>query len=67
MKPIFKDGKLVYNRPTLKEIAAYEDASTGQFFPEYKRVINTQEYKVDLSYKLWKLKNELLNHAHEND
>lgn len=67
MQPIFKDGKLVYNRPTLKEIAAYEDESTGQFFPEYKRVINTQEYKVDLSYKLWKLKNELLNHAHDND
>ena len=67
MQPIFKDGKLVYNRPTLKEIAAHEDESTAQFFPEYKRVINTQEYKVDLSYKLWKLKNELLNHAHDND
>ena len=61
MKPIFKDGKLVYNRPSLKEIAAHEDESTAQFFPEYKRVINTQEYKVDLSYKLWKLKNDLLN------
>ncbi|MBQ9276675.1 MAG: nicotinate phosphoribosyltransferase [Clostridia bacterium] len=64
MKPIFKDGKLVYNRPTLKEIAKHKDESAGQFFPEYKRVINTQDYKVDLSYKLWKLKNELLNNAH---
>lgn len=61
MQPIFKNGELVYNMPTLKEIAAHEDESTAQFFPEYKRVINTQEYKVDLSYKLWKLKNDLLN------
>ena len=61
MQPIFKNGKLVYDVPTLKDIAKHEDESTAQFFPEYKRVINTQEYKVDLSYKLWKLKNELLN------
>lgn len=61
IQPIFKNGELVYKMPTLKEIAQHEDESTGQFFPEYKRVINTQEYKVDLSYKLWKLKNDLLN------
>ena len=64
MVPIFKDGKLVYDMPTLKEICQREDESIASFFPEYRRVVNTQEYKVDLSQKLWDLKRELLNAAH---
>lgn len=64
MVPIFKDGKLVYDMPSLKEICAREDESIASFFPEYRRVVNTQEYKVDLSQKLWDLKRELLNAAH---
>lgn len=64
MVPIFKDGKLVYDMPSLKEICDVEDRNINSFFPEYRRVINTQDYKVDLSENLWKLKNELLNQAH---
>lgn len=64
MVPIFKDGKLVYDKPSLKEICQREDESIASFFPEYRRVVNTQEYKVDLSQKLWDLKRELLNAAH---
>ena len=64
MVPIFKDGKLVYNMPTLKEICDREDKTIASFFPEYRRVVNTQEYKVDLSQKLWDLKHKLLNSEH---
>lgn len=64
MVPIFKDGKLVYDKPSLKDICAREDESIASFFPEYRRVVNTQEYKDDLSQKLWDLKRELLNAAH---
>ena len=64
MVPVFKDGKLVYDMPSLKEICYREDESIASFFPEYRRVVNTQEYKVDLSQKLWDLKHELLNSAH---
>ncbi len=64
MVPIFKDGKLVYDMPTLKEICDREDKSIASFFPEYRRVVNTQEYKVDLSQKLWDLKHKLLNSEH---
>lgn len=64
MVPVFKDGKLVYDMPSLKEICKNEDENICAFFPEYRRVINTQDYKVDLSENLWKLKNELLNQAH---
>ncbi len=64
MVPIFKDGKLVYDMPALKEICDREDKSIASFFPEYRRVVNTQEYKVDLSQKLWDLKHKLLNSEH---
>ena len=60
MVDVFKDGKLVYDMPSLKEIGEYCDKSKGEFFPEYRRVTNTQEYKVDLSDNMWKLKHKLL-------
>lgn len=60
MVDVFKDGKLVYDRPTLSQIGEYADVSKAEFFPEYRRVVNTQDYKVDLSETLWKLKNTLL-------
>lgn len=63
MVPVFKDGKLVYDMPTLDEICKNEDENIKAFFPEYRRVVNTQDYKVDLSQNLWNLKHELLNKA----
>lgn len=60
MVDIFKDGELVYDMPSLKEIGEYCDKSKAEFFPEYRRVTNTQEYKVDLSDNMWKLKHKLL-------
>ena len=64
MVDIFKDGKLVYNKPTLEEIGMHCDRSKGEFFPEYRRVVNTQEYKVDLSDNMWSLKQKLLGGRH---
>ncbi len=64
MVDIFVDGKLVYKLPTLKEIGEYEQKSISEFFPEYRRVINTQDFKVDLSEKLWTLKNQMLGGRH---
>ena len=64
MVDIFKDGKLVYERPSLVEIGKYCDKSKAEFFPEYRRVVNTQEYKVDLSENMWNLKQKLLGGRH---
>ena len=61
MKDVFVGGKQVMQLPTLKEIASYEDKTIAEFFPEYRRVVNAQDYKVDLSKKLWDLKQSLLN------
>ncbi len=61
MVPIFKNGELVYKLPPLKDIGKYADENIAMFFPEYRRVVNTQTFKVDLSQKLWDLKQQLLN------
>jgi len=58
---IFKKGELVYNLPTLSEIAAYAKKSREEFWEEYTRLINPHVYKVDLSQELYDLKAELLN------
>lgn len=60
---IFKKGKLVYNSPTLKEIAEYSKKDLDTFWEEIKRIDNPHKYFVDLSQKLWNLKKEMLqNH-----
>ncbi len=59
-KPIFLNGELVYERPTLSEIKAYCAAELDTLWDEVKRFDNPHNYYVDLSPKLWKLKNDLL-------
>ena len=57
---VFSGGKLVYERPDLKEIISYANASKGEFWEEYKRLINPHVYKVDLSDGLYDLKKKLM-------
>ena len=60
---MFKKGKLDYNSPTLKEIAEYSKKDLDTFWEEIKRIDNPHKYFVDLSQKLWNLKQEMLqNH-----
>lgn len=59
-KQIIKDGKLVYDLPPVKEIAKYHKQSYGEFWNEYKRMLNPHIYKVDLSQKLYDLKQSLI-------
>ncbi len=58
--PVFKSGELVYNRPTLEEIRAYCAEQVDTLWDEVKRFDNPHNYYVDLSQKLWDIKNELL-------
>ena len=60
MVQIFKDGKQVYSLPSLKEIGEYALESMAEFYPEYKRTGNPQEYKVDLSDRLFDLKKQMI-------
>lgn len=59
--PIYEKGKLVYDRPNLEEIREYCMKEVESLWEEHKRLDQPQVYKVDLSQKLWDLKNNLLN------
>lgn len=66
LKPMFVDGKRVYNSPTLKEIQKYHFEQMETLWDEYKRLTRPHVYKVDLSDKLYQLKHELLQKAGGN-
>lgn len=57
---VIKDGKLVYDMPSLKDIKAYAEKELASFWDEYKRLDRPHVYKVDLSDKLYELKKEML-------
>jgi nicotinate phosphoribosyltransferase len=58
--PVFLGGKLVYRRPSLQEIQAYCARQLETLWDEVKRFDNPHSYYVDLSQKLWDIKQELL-------
>jgi nicotinate phosphoribosyltransferase len=58
--PIFQNGQLVYNCPTLEEIRTYCMAQVDTLWDEVKRFDNPHTYYVDLSQKLWDIKYGLL-------
>lgn len=59
--PIFKNGELVYKMPSLTEIRAHCVAEIEGMWEEVRRFSNPHNYYVDLSEKLWTLKNEMLS------
>ncbi|MBA4549163.1 nicotinate phosphoribosyltransferase [Thermoactinomyces intermedius] len=65
LKPIFQNGKLVYDLPSLSEIRAYHREQLSQFWEEYLRILNPEEYHVNLSTKLWKTKEEMIQKVYQ--
>jgi nicotinate phosphoribosyltransferase len=61
LKPIFRAGKRVYELPHLKEIQIYAEQELNTFWDEVKRLVNPHRYIVDLSPKLYELRQELLH------
>ncbi len=57
---IFDNGNLVYTSPDLKSIANKAKEELNSLWNEVKRIKNPHKYYVDLSQKLWDLKNKLL-------
>ncbi len=58
--PIFRGGERVYTSPSITEIRAYCAAQIDLLWDEVKRFENPHNYYVDLSPKLWNIKQELL-------
>ena len=60
---IFDGGKCVYESPSIDEIKAYCVQQQNNMWDEMKRFENPQTYYVDLSHKLWDLKNKMIEAA----
>ena len=53
LQKIFENGKRVYELPTLQEIKKYKDEQIEALWDEYKRILNPEQYPVDLSQKTY--------------
>ena len=60
LQPIFRGGELVYRVPAIEEVRAYCARQVDLQWDEVKRFENPHNYYVDLSQKLWDIKQQLL-------
>lgn len=58
---VFRGGELVYKRPSLQEIQSYCMEQVDTLWDEVKRFENPHTYYVDLSQRLWDIKQDLLH------
>ena len=63
---ILRGGELVRPLPSLAEICMYAEQEKESFWDEYKRPDNPHVYKVDLSQKLFDIKNKLISAIRSN-
>ena len=61
LEPIFINGKQVYNSPKVSEIRKYCLEQIDTLWDEVKRFEKPHKYYVDLSKKLWDLKQSLIS------
>ncbi len=61
MVPIFEKGQPVYTSPSVMEIREYAIEETKKLWPAVLRFENPHTYYVDLSQKLWNMKQNLLH------
>jgi len=60
LEPIFLNGEQVYKQPSIQESRTYCAAQINSLWDEVKRFENPHNYYVDLSQKLWDIKQDLL-------
>lgn len=65
LEPVIEQGQICYKKPALTSIRAYAKEQLDHFSPEIKRLVNPHEYHVDLSQKLWDLKQSLIHKERE--
>jgi len=57
---ILRDGKLVYDLPSIEDMRERRRADVQRLDPGVKRLMNPHIYHVSLSERLWNLKQELI-------
>lgn len=60
LTPIYQKGRRVYQPPSIRQIRDFCRQETEKVWEEVLRFENPQPYYVDLSPKLWEVKQELL-------
>ncbi len=60
---IFKNGKLVYEEPTLLEKKAYCENEMNKLYPEVRRELNPHEYRVSGTKEYVDAKEEVINNV----
>ena len=66
-RKVIEGGKAILPQPSLAEICAYAEREKESFWDEYKRLDNPHIYKVDLSEKLYRIKNEMIAKIREQN
>lgn len=64
--PVFRDGVCIYHSPKVMELRDYCAGEQDTLWDESRRLVNPHEIHVDLSHKLWQMKNQLLDSYHYN-
>ena len=59
--PVFKNGELVYKLPEISEIRRHCEEEIEGMWDEVRRFNNPHNYYVDLSEKLWKIKEDMIS------
>lgn len=62
LEPIFRDGQLVYKRPTLHDIRDNAKKELAHFHDGIKRFFNPHQYAVGMEKSLYDQKLELISH-----
>jgi nicotinate phosphoribosyltransferase len=63
--PLYENGQLVYERQTAQQVKEFTNQELDSLWDEYKRLKRPQLYKVDLSKKLWDMKQEMIHSVKE--
>lgn len=50
---VWKNGQCTYDLPEVSEIKAYAEQNVAALWDEYKRILNPEQYPVDLSQELY--------------
>lgn len=59
---IFDKGELVYDLPEIEEIRNYSYEQLSSQYEEHRRILNPEQYPVDLSQELYDLKMNTIEH-----
>lgn len=65
LQEIFKDGQCVYQLPSIHDVKEYARQNYNLLWDEFKRILNPEQYHVDLSQELYDAKIESIKAIHQ--